>query len=132
MNPFCMQCVFELNGEKKVDGFIWFRSDAGVYLTFQTSTGLPRGPVTVKIDPSDCSDIANFFALADVYFWKIVILEPESPYQDVMCIVNFSKDDNGIAIHLSLDFETEKMHIETPVDEDTLEQMPSVWLVALE
>jgi len=129
VNPVHMQCVFEINGERKIDGNIWFRPDVGVYLTFQTSTGLPRGPVTVKIDPSDCSDVANFFALADVYFWKIVILEPESPYQDVMCIVSFSKDDKGIVIHLSLDFETEKMHIETSIDEDTLEKMPSVWLI---
>lgn len=129
MNPVCMQCVFEINGENKVDGFIWFRPAEGVELTFQTSTGLPLGPVTVKIDPSDCSDIANFFTLADVYFWKVVILEPGPPYRDVMCVLSFSKDDKGIAIHLSLDFETEKMHIETPVDEDTLEKMPSVWLI---
>lgn len=129
MNPVRMQCVFEINGERKIDGFIWFRPDDGVDLTFQTSTGLPRGSVTVKIGPSDCSDVANFFTLADVYFWKIVVIEPEPPYQDVMCILSFSKDDKGIVIHLSLDFETEKMHIETLVDEDTLEKMPSVWRI---
>lgn len=125
-----MQCVFEMNGEKKVAGSISFRPIGpidGVELIFQTSEGLPRGPVTVKISPSDCSDVANFFAVEDVYFWKIPILEPERPYQDVMCIVSFSKDDKGIVMHLSLDFERTKMHIETPVDEDTLENMPAVW-----
>ena len=81
----------------------------------------------LKISPSDCTDIASFFAQEDVYFWKVPVLEPVPPYQDVMCIVSFSKDDKGIAIHLSLDFETEKMHIETPVDEVTLADMPSVW-----
>lgn len=122
-----MQCVFEMNGEKQVAGSIWFRSNGGVELIFQTSEGLPRGPIALKICPSDCIDIANFFVQGDVYFWKVPVLEPEPPYIDVMCIVSFSKDDKGITIHLSLDFETEKMHIETPVDERSLADMPSIW-----
>lgn len=127
-----MQCVFDINGEKKVTGSISFRAIGpigGVELIFQTSGGPPRGPVAVKISPSDCSDVANFFTEEDVYFWKIPILKPERPYQDIMCIVSFSKDDKGIAIHLSLDFERTKMHMETPVDEDTLKNMSSLWLM---
>lgn len=132
MNTIHMQCIFTKNGEKRVAGDIWFRPNDGVELLFSAGDDIPRGPITLAISPSDCADIVNFFAEDDMYFWKVHVLEPESPHQDVMCVVSFSKDSNGIAIHLSLDFETKKMHIETLIDEDTLKDMPSVWGADLE
>lgn len=133
MSGLHMQCTFEVNGEDHVGGtlsFLYAREDIfhseGVELVFHVDK-LPRGSIELKISPDERVNIANFFTQEDMYFWKIVILEPEPPYSNVMCIVSFSKDDSGVAIHLSLDFESEKMHIETPIDEETLNDMEMVW-----
>lgn len=130
MSSIHMRCTFEVNGEDHVEGTLSFIYDRGegVGLIF-SADNLPRDSIELKISPSDCIDVAVFFAQEDMHFWKIVVLEPEPPYHDVMCIVSFSKDDSGIVVHLSLDFETEKMHMETPVDERTLADMPGVWSV---
>lgn len=121
-------CTFEVNGEDRVDGTLSFlhASGDGVRIIFDVDK-LPRGPIKLLINPGACASIADFFAKGYMYFWKVTVLAPESPYRDVVCIVSFSKEDKGVTIHLSLDFETEKMHIETIIDEDTLEYMHSIW-----
>lgn len=126
-----MHCVFVINGEKRVAGDIYFRSNDGVSLIFNVGVDIPRGPITMAISPSDCSDVASFFTQDYIRFWKVTVLSPESPYQDIICVVSFSKDNSDVTIHLSLDFETEKMHIETLIDGATLKNMPSVWGVNL-
>ena len=141
-----MLCVFVMNGEKQVTGDILFqsvlgldiltpretRTDDSVELVFSVGDALPQGPITLSISPSDCADVADFFAKHYIYFWKVLVLAAKDPYQRVMCVVSFSKDANGVAIHLSLDFGAEKMHIETPIDECTLKAMSSVWGVDLD
>jgi len=125
-----MFCIFVINGERQVTGDIWFQPNDGVELVFQVGCELPLGPITLPISLCDCYDVADFFAKDYIYFWKVLVLVPSEPYRDVMCIVSFSKDDNGVAIHLSLDFGAEKMHIETPIDACTLKAMSSVWAVS--
>ena len=128
MSSIHMRCTFEVNGEDHVEGTLsfLFDRDKGVALIFDVDK-LPRESIELHIGPSECIDVGNFFVKEDVYFWKIVVLEPDPPYQDVISIVSFSKDDSGVTVHLSLDFESEKMHVETPIDEETLADMPRVW-----
>lgn len=128
MSGLHMQCTFEVNGEDHVEGTLFFlyNREKGVVLIFDVDK-LPRGSIELRISPDERVNVANFFAQEDMYFWKIVVLEPEPPYSNVICIVSFSKDDGGVVIHLSLDFESEKMHMETPIDEKTLADMSMVW-----
>jgi len=123
-----MYSTFEVNGEDHVDGTLSFLYDRekGVALIFDVDK-LPRDSIELRISPDERVNVANFFTQEDMYFWKTVVLEPEPPYSNVICIVSFSKDDGGVVIHLSLDFEDEKMHMETPIDEKTLADMPMVW-----
>ena len=84
-----MYSTFEVNGEDHVDGTLSFLYDRekGVALIFDVDK-LPRGSIELRISPDEQVNVANFFAQEDMHFWKIVVLEPEPPYSNVICIVS--------------------------------------------
>lgn len=122
-----MQCILEVNGERKTDGTVSFWTVSNtMYVRVDAPGEFSDGPITMCFDSATRDSCAEFFASDDMLFWKGFIPEAMPPYSRVLCIVNFSCDDLGNVFHLSTDTGSDKNHMETPIPADIFNKLHSL------
>lgn len=106
-------CVFEVNGERKVRGQLWIKHESEGDVVTIDCTAEFDAPLTLRLTQEQREQLEAFFGDPGILFWKITILDAHNNI-DTIVIVDFAREPE-LTLHLSISAGIESRHFETPL-----------------
>lgn len=109
------KCTFEVNGERQVEGTLYFEPNNGRYSIKLDCPAEFSVPLVLWLEPTQYEELCDFFSSPSILFWKIVILD-HNTNMDTMVILSFAREP-GLTCHLSISAGSQSRHFETSLIE---------------